>query len=194
MTQASSQPLEPSDLAEAAPDDGDARFVPVGESKRYRRRAQAAEGKLAQVEQQLTELQAQLQASQQQAAQLQSQQEQARKQVQTAEGRMAAQAALARSGVADVDAAALLLSQRVKLEEPMEAAALAEAIEQLLADKPYLRATPPLPPPTAAARSPQAGRKALLDQLAQRAARSGDRRDLAEYLRMRRQAGGTSGA
>lgn len=194
MTQESSQNPPPIEPAEETPIEGASRLVPVGESIRYRRRAQQAEGHLADVERQLQELQAQLHAREQETAGLQSRQEQAQQRLRAAENRMAAERALAGAGVIDLEAASVLLAQRVELEDPQTAEALSSAVAQLLADKPFLRASPAaLPPATAAARSPQASAQAHLAQLAQRARRTGDRRDTAEYMRRKRQ-GGQSGA
>jgi DNA repair exonuclease SbcCD ATPase subunit len=166
-----------------------ARLVPVAESIKYRRRAQQAEGRLAQVEQQLEDLQTQLAASQEQLAGLESQRQQAQQQAQATENRLAAERMLSRAGVVDLETASLLLGKRVNLDQTADTQVLTQHIEQLLQDKPYLKATPPaLPPKTASAKPAQSGMSAMLGQMAQRAIRSGDRRDVADYLRLRRQA------
>ena len=73
-------------------------------------------------------------------------------------------------------------------EHILTASETCASVEQLLLDKPFLvkRATP-LPPATASARADRPGTFAQLAQAADRAVRTGDRRDVAEYLRLRRQ-------
>lgn len=184
------QPLDHSDDTELADTTtgSPARLVPVAESIKYRRRAQQAEGKLAEIQQQLEQSQSQLQASRQQLADLESQRQQAQQQAQSTENRLAADRMLARAGVVDLEAASLLLSQRLTLDQAIEPQALSQHIEQLLEEKPYLRKpTAPLPPKTASARQPQSGVSVMLGQVAQRAITTGHRRDVADYLRLRRQ-------
>ncbi|HAU38844.1 MAG TPA: hypothetical protein DCX07_14150 [Phycisphaerales bacterium] len=162
------------------------RLVPVAESIRYRRRAQQAEARIHDLEQQFREVQAQLEDQRNQLALAEAQRDEARQQILFAENRIAAERALAESGVTDLEAASILLARRVDLKEPLEAEALARDVEQLLQKKPYLRAAGGLPPPTAAPKPRQAPAADLADA-ARRAAHSGNRRDVADYLRLRRQ-------
>ena len=165
------------------------KLVPVGESIKYRRRAQQAETRLQQVEQQLKEFQSQSSSHGDQLATAEAQRDELRQQLTILENRLSAERLLAQSGVVDVEAAWLLLSKRMDLNEELEREALSRGVEQLLVDKPYLRpAAAGLPPGTASARSNQAGAAARLAQSAQKAVHSGDRRDVAEYLRLRRAA------
>ncbi|HOG29196.1 MAG TPA: hypothetical protein PLT35_07940 [Vicinamibacterales bacterium] len=163
------------------------RLVPVAESIRYRRRAQQAEARIHDLEQQFREVQAQLEDQRNQLALAEAQRDEARQQILFAENRIAAERALVESGVTDLEAASILLSKRVDLNEPLGADALGRHVEQLLLDKPYLRAAAGgLPPPTAAPKPRQAPAADLADA-ARRAAHSGNRRDVADYLRLRRQ-------
>jgi hypothetical protein len=170
-------------------DDAAARLVPVGESIKYRRRAQSAEGKLAQLEQQLNDLQSQLDQRAEQLATAEAQRDEAAARAIGTENRAAAQRLMSEAGVIDIETGWLLLSQRLDTSEPVEDDQLAQTLETLLIDKPFLASAPAnLPGPT----SPQATRGAGVAQLAraaQQAATSGDRRDVAAYLRLRRSQG-----
>jgi TolA-binding protein len=177
---------EPQDGASDAPP---ARVVPVGESIRYRRRAQQAEGRAQQLEQQLNDLQSQLDRRADEVAKAEAQRDEAHCRLTATENRLQAERLLGQAGVVDLEAASLLLSKRVDLAEGLEPEALSQAVEQLLLDKPFLRVdSAPLPPSSAAPRAPQPAPRARLAQVADRAARSGNPRDVAEYLRLKRQA------
>ena len=191
-----SQPQQGDELDEVDADGvttaASARLVPVAESIKYRRRAQQAEQRLGQIEQQLGELQTQVKAGGEQLTAAQVERDEARRQLQASKMRLTLERQLARSGVVDVETAAVLLADRMDTTNPGapgDEPAIARAVEQLLLDKPFLIAPghAALPPKTAAARAPSAGATAQLAQLAQRATSSGDRRAVAEYLRLRRQ-------
>lgn len=169
--------------------DGATKLVPVGESIKYRRRAQQAETQLQQIEQKLNELQTQLDRRTEEIAAAESQRDEARLQLTTTENRMAAERLLGEAGVVDLETGSLLLSERVDLNQDHDQESLGRQVEQLLLDKPFLRATAqaPLPGKTASARVPQATARALMTDAAEEAARTGNRRDVAEYLRLRRQ-------
>ncbi|MFW6133070.1 MAG: hypothetical protein ACOC8F_04180, partial [Planctomycetota bacterium] len=163
-----------------------------GESIKYRRRAQQAEGRAQQLEQQLEDLQTQIDRRGDQLATAEAQRDEARQQLTAAENRTAAERMLAEAGVTDLEAASLLLAQRVDLDEDVDRDELARRVEQLVVDKPFLRPAGPggagLPPASASARDSAAPLGAQLAQAADRAIRSGDRSAVAEYLRLRRQA------
>jgi len=187
MTDAPPTP-EPSDESQ----DG-ARLVPVGESIKYRRRAQQAEARATEVEQQLTDLQAQQERRSEELAEAEAQRDEARHQLQAAENRLAAERKLTQAGVVDVETASLLLARRADLDGDLDAEELDRRIEELLLEKPFLRDRTgggSLPPGTAAAREPAEAPAARLADAAQRAASTGGRRDVADYLRLRRQAAG----
>jgi hypothetical protein len=190
-------PLPPADDASNAPPSSPEtpKLVPVTESIKYRRRAQQAEGHLQKLEQQLTELKQQMQTHQDQLAQAQSQRDQLQRQLVTTENRRSAEQMLSHCGVLDIQAATSLLSQKLNLSEELSPESLSHNVEELLLDKPYLRhelAKPSLPTRTASARAGISSLSTQLSQVAQQAATSGDRRDIAQYLRLRRQSAMTS--
>jgi len=174
----------PEDAAEPPAD----KLVPVGESIKYRRRAQQAEGRVGQFEQQLTEMQTQLEQRAEELATAEAQRDEARQQLTQLNNRFIADRLLSQAGVVDLEAAHLLLSARVDLGDELEPSQVEDAVGQLVVDKPFLRGTAPLPPKSASARGSAGAVAARIAQAAQTAAKSGSRRDVAEYLRLRRQA------
>jgi len=163
------------------------KLVPVGESIRYRRRAQQAEGRLTQLEQQLTQLQEQLQTRADELATAEAQRDEARQQMTQVNNQFAADRLLIQAGVVDMEAAHLLLQNRVDLGEELESSEVEHAVQQLLVDKPFLRGNA-MPPKSASVRRGVQSLTARIANAADRAVASGDRRDVAEYLRLRRQA------
>ncbi|MBI5723194.1 MAG: hypothetical protein HZA50_04490 [Planctomycetes bacterium] len=168
------------------------KLVPVAESIKYRRRAQQAETRTQQIEQQLKDAQSQLQSRAEELALAEAQRDEAHRQISVLENRSAAELELVRSGAVDVETASLLLSKRMDFGEQVDRQELSKAVEQLLLDKPYLRSQPIPAGKTASARRGQPGTAAQVAQAAQKACKSGDRRDVAEYLRLRRQAAGAN--
>lgn len=190
MTHDAPQPDQAS-AAEPTPPaaaDGESRLVPVAESIKYRRRAQQAEVRLHELEQQLKDVAAQLEGRSEELAVAEAQRDEARMQLTAAGNQRSAERLLAEAGVVDLEAAGLLLGKRMDLGEELDAEAIRRGVEQLLLDKPFLaHRSAPLPPSTASPRSSQAGSFAQLAEAAEQAVRSGSRRDVAEYLRLRRQ-------
>ena len=192
MTQDTPQPTptdappRPNDTA-ASPE-GEGKLVPVAESIKYRRRAQQAEGRLHELEQQLTELRSQADRRTEELATAEAQRDEARVQLVTAGNQRSAERLLAEAGVVDFEAAGLLLAQRMDLSSEPDDEAIRRGVEQLLLDKPFLvRPSAPLPPATASPRPEKTGSFARLAKAAERAVQTGSRRDVAEYLRLRRQ-------
>jgi TolA-binding protein len=185
MTQNVSEPTE-----QAATSEGASRLVPVGESIKYRRRAQQAEGRLQELEGQIKSLQEQLEHRDKDLGLAEAQRDEARHQLITAENRSKAERMLGEAGAVDIEAASLLLSKRVDFGEELDAESLARRVEQLLLDKPFLRGGPAgaLPPKTASGKPSGTTGLAQLTRAADRAVASGDRRDVADYLRLRRAA------
>jgi len=99
--------------------------------------------------------------------------------------------ALKRAGVIDPEAARLLLRERMDISGEVDDNHLRTTINEMLNAKPYLKSSSisgsSMPSPTQASRLPQASETSQLAGLAQRAAISGNRKDIAEYLRLRRQ-------
>jgi len=164
VTESIERKEEPTD-PQAEPD----KRVPVTEAIRYRKRAQAAE-------QQLGDLQAQLSDAQQRA-------EQAEQTIDALERRQRIEQLLAEADAIDVDAARLLTEAAVQaMDEPN----IAEAVADLRRHKPYLF-HPDSGDAPGLALSPQIeGADDPLAQAAEQAQHSGDRRDLLRYLRLRR--------
>ncbi|MGA2265411.1 MAG: hypothetical protein ABSH10_03160 [Phycisphaerae bacterium] len=179
------------DSAGAPPSDAPAdpgRLVPVSESIKYRRRAQQAENRLQEIEQHVVELKAQMDHRSEELALAEAQRDEARSQLVAAANQRSAERYLMEAGVVDLEAANLLLSKRLDLAGDPDDEAIRRNVEQLLLDKPFLlRPAASLPPSTASPRSERLGPFAQLAQAAERAVRTGSRRDVAEYLRLRRQ-------
>ncbi len=162
--------------------------MPVSESIKYRRRAQQAENHLQQVEQQLAELKGQLDHRNEDLALAEAQRDEARTQLLVAGNQRAVERLLMEAGVVDLEAAHLLLSKRMDLAAEPDDEAIRRGVEQLLLDKPFLvRPAGALPPSSASPRPEKPGPFAQLAQAAERAVRTGSRRDVADYLRLRRQ-------
>ena len=165
-----------------------AHLVPVKESIKYRRRAQQAEGRAEDLEQKLTELQSLVAARDEEMAHIESQRDETNTRLVELENRLRASELLAGADVLDMETAMVVLGQRMDLSEPTDADTLTSAVETLLLDKPFLRdgGGVGLPGKTASAATGHLGVAQLVDA-AERAIESGDRRDVAEYLRLRRQ-------
>jgi len=163
--------------------------VPVAEAIKYRRRAQHAESQIQQLAGQLDQLRSDMEAKDDQLATAEAQRDEAQAQLTVTENRLTAERLLSQAGVVDIEAASTLLAQRIDFEEQLGADALSDGIEKLLVDKPFLRSSAaPLPPATASARPGRPTTAGQLASAAERAAQTGDRKDVAEYLRLRRQA------
>jgi TolA-binding protein len=188
-TSENAQPDAGEEGSATTPGGGEPKLVPVAESIKYRRRAQQAEERLQQVEQQLKDVQQQIEQRSDDIAQAEAQRDEARQQVVEMHNRVLAQRLMGQAGVIDLEAACTLLQERLDLGEELDEQAIARGVEGLLLDKPFLRpSSPPLPGATASARMAPGAGVAQLAQAADRAARSGGRKDVANYLRLRRQA------
>ncbi|MEM7578054.1 MAG: hypothetical protein AAF328_11350 [Planctomycetota bacterium] len=148
------------------PESGD-RLVPVTESIRYRKRAQQAETQAQALQERIDQMARTLSENEQTIASL--------------ERRQRIDAELAKADAVDLDVARLLTEVAVSaMDEPD----VAEAIDELRRHKPYLfrsrsRAARSMGPTPHDLASP-------LEDAAERAVASGDRRDLLHYLRLRR--------
>lgn len=165
----------------------ESRLVPVNEAIKYRRRAQQAESSLQQFEQRLKATQTQLDERLEQLASAESQRDELRHQIDTMQMRSSAERLLHSAGVADIETAMALLDNRGAFSEDLDAGQVQQAVDQVLQDKPILTtSSPALPGKTASHRLDGFGSEARLARSAAQAARSGNRRDVAEYLRLRR--------
>ena len=155
-----------------------AQLVPVSEAIRYRKRAQAAEKKAEQLAEQLR----QNELAQQQA---QEKQDRSRQEMELTKELVAA-------GAMDVEAALLLAQRRMKSSSSKNELSNRQVIEALRQERPYLFGGGVgedfrlWSSPTAGVRSGGNSGGRFLSHLAERARSSGDRRDMQEYLRMRR--------
>lgn len=164
------------------------RQVPVAEAIKYRRRAQQAENRLHEVEQQLTQAQEQLARHAQDAQSVHAEKAQLAQELAQTRRRHLAGRLLEQAGAIDPEAAMTLLEQRVPLGGETDDAQVQQAVETLLAEKPYLVKPPAsLGPMTASTKARAGSSLSRLAQAARRASQSGNRRDLAQYLRARRQ-------
>ena len=170
-SEAAAAPAEHEPGAEGAPGaEGGEKRVPVSESIRYRRRAQAAEQELEAVREQLAEKDKSLAEAQQELAEM--------------ERRERVDHLLRESEAIDLEAARLLTEVAVaQMDKPDVEAAVAELRER----KPYLfRRDAGAPVEAGMGARPRGGEAQQLSAAAEQAATTGDRRALLRYLRMRR--------
>ena len=171
--------------------DNGAKVVPVADAIKYRRRAQQAETRLTEFEQKLDALQSQLEKQNDELEHARQNERQASSQLSEMNNRIRIDNALAKAGAIDLEAARLLLRERMDIAGELDDKQLRTAISEMLTAKPYLKSPNVsgglMPSPTLASRIPQASEASQLAGLAQRAAGSGSRKDIAEYLRLRRQ-------
>lgn len=163
-TQAQIAPPETADAASA----GD-KLVPVSEAIRYRKRAQTAEQQIDQLNERLREVGARL--------------DEAHKTIDGLERRAQVDALLLEADAVDLETTRLLTERAVKeMQEPD----VKRAVEDLRRHKPYLFRGRTDHGPSAMSPSVQDHGHDPAEVAAQDAARSGDRRDLLRYLRLRR--------
>jgi len=154
--------------------DGDGlKLVPVAESIRYRKRAQSAEKKVEAMAEELAEAKARASEMAEQLGVTQMEQELTRK--------------LAAAGTVDLETSVLLAKAKMGTGRQAD---LDGVVEQLRKEKGYLFAGQQ---PGAATATKTAGAKdrmqssqAILERAAKRAATTGNRTDLQEYLKLRR--------
>ncbi len=145
------------------------KLVPVSEAIRYRKRAQTAEQQLEQLSEQLRDAHAKL--------------DEANHAITGLERRSQVDAMLMEADAIDLEAARLLTEKAVlEMDEPD----LKLAIEDLCRHKPYLFRRRIETGASAMAPAVQDHGRDPAELAAQDAARSGDRRDLLRYLRLRR--------
>ena len=150
--------------------------VPVTEAIRYRKRAQAAEQQVEQLTTQLETLEKEHRAVEGQVELMQRETELAQQLVQ--------------AGVKDLEAV-LLLAQRRLQDGNGEKADLPQVIEQLRTERPYLfdeveNIEVGLTKPTASVRTQNQSGVQTLSRMAERVRTTGSRKDIQEYMRLRR--------
>ena len=158
-------------LSETEEQADNVRLVPVGESIRYRKRAQNAEKKTEMLTEALTEAQTKAAAMAKKLEGIQLEQKLTRKLV----------------GAGTVDLEAALLIAQAKMAGKTEAE-LDTVLEQLKKEKQYLFAeqSAAVSKRTAGVKSRSGAGQTILEKTARRAAKSGSRTDLQEYLKLRR--------
>jgi len=172
-------PIETQDVLSeditGASDNDNMKFVPVTESIRYRKRAQSAEKKVEALMEQLAEAKSQITTMSEQLSNIQAEQKLTRK--------------LAAAGTVDMETAVLLA--KAKMEGQTEAD-LDGVIERLKNEKQYLfgsiSGTVRTKKTAGAKESAYGGtnNQAILEKAAKKAATTGNRTDLQEYLKLRR--------
>lgn len=149
-------------------------LVPVSESIRYRKRAQAAEQKLA-------ELDGQLQESNERSNSLTAELEELRQDRKLAESLISA-------GVSDIETALLVAKKRIEASDgDMDVRSVVESLQK---EKSFLFGKSDSSASsvrTLPVRDKTSGVRGAVEKAARNAAVSGSRRDLQEYMRVRRQ-------
>ncbi len=171
MSPIETQDVLSEDIAGAGDNDS-TRLVPVAESIRYRKRAQSAEKKLEVLAEQLAQAQTQTSQLSEQLNSVQTEQKLVRQ--------------LAAAGAVDLETAVLIAKARMQGQSQTDAAGV---IEQLKKEKQYLfggAGAGATPAKTAGARDRLTSNETILERAAKKAATSGSRADLHEYLRLRR--------
>lgn len=149
------------------------RLVDVSEAIRYRKRAQSAEQKQNQLEQELAESRTEVERLNKSLSQMTTERQLIEK--------------LVSAGVRDLEAAVII--GRAKLEDDKKATA-ADIVEQLRKEKSYLFSetgfAAAASAKTSGVKDKLSGATGTLERAAKKAANSGSRADLQEYLRVRR--------
>ena len=148
------------------------KLVPVSESIRHRKRAQSAEKKIEALAEQLAEAKAEAKEAAEQLRSIQAEQELIHK--------------LAAAGTVDMETAVLLAKARIESETEAD---MDSVIKQLKNEKQYLFAGTGgavTARKTAGARERVESSQTILERAAKKAATTGNRTDLQEYLKLRR--------
>ena len=176
MTSGNRHPITTPELSETTAEQAGGeglKLVPVGESIRYRKRAQSAEKKVEALAEQLAQAQSRVCEMDEQLQSLQIEQKLIRK--------------LAAAGAVDLETAVLIAKTRV---EGKEKADLDGIIEQLRKEKQYLFAGQAgvgvTARKTAGAKDQMQNSQTVLEKSAKEAAMTGSRTDLQKYLKLRR--------
>jgi hypothetical protein len=153
-------------------DNDSLKLVPLSESIRFRKRAQSAEKKIEDLSEQLAEAKAEARTTAEQLRQVQVEQKLVHK--------------LAAAGTVDLETAMLITKARIEGETEAD---MDSVIKQLRKEKQYLFAITggtAAAKKTARAKERMEGSHTVLERAAKRAATTGNRTDLQEYLKLRR--------
>lgn len=171
MSQVETQGVLSEDIDDAISNDN-GKLVPVGESIRYRRRAQSAEKRVQTLTEELAEARSQAAKMSEELGSIRTEQRLMHK--------------LASAGVVDLDAGVIIAKAKMENETEEDINGL---IELLKKEKRYLfedtcRAV--ATKKTAGVKERVQNSQAILEKAARKAAVTGSRTDLQEYLKMRR--------
>lgn len=159
------------DITETSENDN-TKLVPVAESIRYRKRAQSAEKKLEALTEQLAEAKLQTAEMSEQLSDIQTEQKLMR--------------SLAAAGAIDMETAVIIAKARMNEQDEAD---LDGVVEQLKKDKQYLfadRSASVTIKKTAGAKDRTQNIQTIIERAAKKAATTGNRTDLQEYLKLRR--------
>jgi hypothetical protein len=171
MNQSEVQDILSADIAGHS-DDDNLKLVPVSESIRYRKRAQSAEKKIEALAEQLAEAKAEAGRTAEQLSSIQVEQKLMRE--------------LAAAGTVDLETAVLIAKARIEGETEAD---VDRVVRQLKKEKQYLFAGTSgavMAKKTAGAKERMGSSQTVLEKVAKKAAKSGSRTDLQEYLKLRR--------
>ena len=160
------------DTAEQDVTNNDVKLVPVTEAIRYRKRAQSAEKTIETLNEQLAKAKSEAKNTAEELDNIQNEQKLMRK--------------LADAGAVDLEAAVLIAKVRTKGETKAD---LDGVVEQLKKEKQYLFANSDramAAKKTAGAKDRMVNSQTVLEKAAKKAATTGNRTDLQEYLKLRR--------
>ncbi|MHC4394611.1 MAG: hypothetical protein ACYS1A_03055 [Planctomycetota bacterium] len=162
-----------SEEADGGSDGDNLKLVPVAESIRYRKRAQGAEKRNEVLAEQLARAESEAKKTAERLSDVQVEQSLMRK--------------LAAAGVVDLETAVLVVKARMGDSEEAD---LDGVIEQLKKEKQYLFSSENNEVVTAqrtsGAKDRETGNQAAIERAAKKAATTGNRTDLQEYLKLRR--------
>jgi len=164
--------LEDSNILSADEAVQEGKLVPVSESIRYRRRAQSAEKRMAILEEELAKRKSENERLGKELGQLETEQTLVRK--------------LVSAGVGDLETTVLIAKARLGAQDGAD---VDSVVEQLKKEKQHLFVsadTPAATVKTAGAKGKVIGGRSILERAAKKAATTGSRVDLQEYLRIRR--------
>ena len=153
-------------------DDDSLKLVPLSESIRHRKRAQSAEKKIEDLAEQLAEAKAGAKTTAEQLRKVQVEQKLVHK--------------LVAAGTVDLETAMLIAKARMEGETEAD---MDSVVKQLRKEKQYLFAITGVTAAakkTARAKERIEGSQTILERAAKRAATTGSRTDLQEYLKLRR--------
>lgn len=169
MSQGNSEDIDILSGGEAVQEE---KLVPVSESIRYRKRAQSAEKKASSLEEELAKSRSENERLAEKLSEVETKQKLVKK--------------LVSAGVSDLETAVLIAKTRLEAQGGAE---IDDVVERLRKEKQHLFFSPDVPAAvvkTAGVKGRAAGGHSALERAANRAAMSGNRADLQEYLRIRR--------